>query len=62
LNEINKIIGGERVWDKEINSPDDTWYFLSPSIDDRFADWKSMYKGVPFVEKEMPKEWLSVEV
>lgn len=47
------------TWDVPQRSPLDTWYFVSPVIDPRFANWRaSLPEGVVMPEDQpLPPEW-----
>lgn len=47
------------TWDVPTLSPASTWYFVSPVIDPRFANWRaSLPEGVVMPEDQpLPSEW-----
>lgn len=47
------------AWDALKESPDGTWYFTSPTPDQRFKNWRDyMPEGVHLgEEREMPENW-----
>lgn len=51
------------TWDTIKQSPDNTWYFASPSIDERFSNWRDrLPEGVVFPpDTEFPDSWNPVE-
>ncbi len=55
--------GVTNTWDVIKESPDKTWYIVSPSQDKRYQDWKKfMPEGLDLgTEKEFPKEWITEE-
>lgn len=52
--------GVTSTWDDLKESPDNTFYFASPTPDPRFKDWRNyMPEGVDLGdEKPFPKEWI----
>lgn len=50
------------TWDTVKLSPNNTFYFTSPSVDERFSAWRDMLpEGVVLpMDKVFPIEWVSV--
>ena len=51
------------TWDTVKHSPDNTFYFASPSVDERFSAWRDrLPEGVVMPDdKTFPVEWIPTE-
>lgn len=56
--------GVTTTWDQVKESPVGTFYFASPTPDQRYKDWKNyMPEGMDLgVEKLFPEDWVETEV